>query len=263
MHARNPTTLRAHGGAEATSFTRVLEGPVKGIDRVSSGSIHAVGSGRPWRPLGSLLIKRGLISPTQLHHALVVQRRHGGRLGEILFTRGWVTANGLKNALAAQRGLDLSARRRGIRTPDATTDRHRGIMLGKLLVRHDHISEAQLDAALSEQSRSGERLGRILITSGAVSPRVLATALAEQQGLVGVSEALWEAAQARLWSDEPCYEVREVDDGRYQRLYMNKHFLDATDVAFAVLDEWEPDELNVVRLTRGRTEELCWTYPAC
>ena len=227
---------------------------------MSPGSIHALGPGRAWRPLGSLLVKRGLISGAQLQYALAEQRRDGGRLGEILFTHGWVTAIDLRDALVAQRGLDLSPEHSVKRVTLIATDA-RSILLGRLLVQHGHISEAQLDAALSEQSRSGERLGQILIASGAVPAFVLATVLAEQHGLVSVSQTLWEAAQDQHWGDEPCYEVRQIEDGNGHRLYVSKNFLDATDLALSVLDEWRPDELNVIRLTCEQAEELCWKYP--
>lgn len=54
------------------------------------------------------------------------------------------------------------------------------IRLGDLLVQHELITSAQLDAALEEQKKSGRRLGATLIQMGAVSERKLLGLLAEQ-----------------------------------------------------------------------------------
>ena len=216
-----------------------------------------------WRPLGELLIERGLISPVELEDALGVQKQEGGRLGEILFERGCVSALDLRDALAEQHGLDLRVERPPTgRIQPTPAERLRGsVPLGKLLVRRGHITHEQLDAALAEQSQSGERLGQILIASGAVSAFVLAAALAEQQGLVTASQELWEAAQNHTSGEERRYEVREIANGNDYRLYVSRNFLDATDLAFAVLNEWEPRELHVVCIADGVGEELCWRYP--
>ena len=54
------------------------------------------------------------------------------------------------------------------------------VRLGDLLVREKLISAAQLQAALEEQQRSGRRLGRVLIDTGAVTEEGIANALAGQ-----------------------------------------------------------------------------------
>ncbi len=52
--------------------------------------------------------------------------------------------------------------------------------IGQILVKKGEISEADLQAALEEQERSGRRLGEILIEQGRSSWLALARALAEQ-----------------------------------------------------------------------------------
>jgi len=52
--------------------------------------------------------------------------------------------------------------------------------IGQILVEKKEISEADLQAALAEQERSGRRLGEILIESGRISWLALARAMAEQ-----------------------------------------------------------------------------------
>jgi type IV pilus assembly protein PilB len=55
--------------------------------------------------------------------------------------------------------------------------------LGALLMREGLLTEAQLDAALAAQGRSGKQLGRILIESGTISETDLVRILAKQVGL--------------------------------------------------------------------------------
>lgn len=53
--------------------------------------------------------------------------------------------------------------------------------LGELLVRHGYITEAQLQSALAEQARTGERLGQVLLRHGYLKEEDLVRALATQQ----------------------------------------------------------------------------------
>lgn len=52
--------------------------------------------------------------------------------------------------------------------------------IGQILVERNEISEAELEAALAEQERTGLRLGQILIETGRISWLALARAIAEQ-----------------------------------------------------------------------------------
>jgi type IV pilus assembly protein PilB len=55
--------------------------------------------------------------------------------------------------------------------------------IGELLINAGHMSKAQLDEALAEQARTGERLGAILLDRGYVSKEVLGNMLASQHGI--------------------------------------------------------------------------------
>jgi uncharacterized coiled-coil protein SlyX len=69
--------------------------------------------------------------------------------------------------------------------------------LGQLLVRGGHISPVQLDQALEEGSRTGERLGEVVVKRGWVSEDDIARLLAEQWGLSYVDRAsIWFDANA-------------------------------------------------------------------
>ena len=62
----------------------------------------------PWRPLGRLLVEKGLLRDDELEHALDEQEISGRRLGEILIELGCVTHGALSHALAEQYGFELT-----------------------------------------------------------------------------------------------------------------------------------------------------------
>jgi type IV pilus assembly protein PilB len=57
-------------------------------------------------PLGTLLVRDGLINTEQLEHALAEKEQTGRRLGEIFVSLGWVQAGDLARLLAEQHGLE-------------------------------------------------------------------------------------------------------------------------------------------------------------
>ena len=63
-----------------------------------------------WRPLGRLLVAKGLLSEDQLEQALEEQALTGRRLGEILVEFGCVSQSVLSLALAEQYRIDLTTR---------------------------------------------------------------------------------------------------------------------------------------------------------
>ena len=60
-----------------------------------------------WLPLGSLLVREGLISNEQLELALIDQQGTGLRLGELLVQWGWVESTAISRALAEQYEMDF------------------------------------------------------------------------------------------------------------------------------------------------------------
>lgn len=83
-----------------------------------------------WKPLGELLVERGLLTVTELDEALEEQERTGDRLGAILVARRIVAGAVLTTLLAEQVGVELEvqsgfgsglfaeiARRNGTRVP--------------------------------------------------------------------------------------------------------------------------------------------------
>ncbi len=62
----------------------------------------------PWRPLGRVLVEKGLLTDEALERALDEQAGTGRRLGEILVLLGCVSHSDLSLALAEQYGFELS-----------------------------------------------------------------------------------------------------------------------------------------------------------
>jgi hypothetical protein len=60
-----------------------------------------------WKPLGELLVERGLLTPDELDDALDEQARTGERLGTILVARKAVAGAVLTTLLAEQVGVEL------------------------------------------------------------------------------------------------------------------------------------------------------------
>jgi hypothetical protein len=75
--------------------------------------------------------------------------------------------------------------------------------IGQILVEKGEISEADLEAALAEQERSGRRLGEILIEQGRTSWLALARAIAEQVLDIQSSPAVLEPTQEPEPEPEP------------------------------------------------------------
>jgi hypothetical protein len=225
-----------------------------------------------WRRIGDILVEDGLITTFQLRIALSEQSRAGTRLGEILVARGWVSAADLVNALAKQRGIRLSLSAPGGEpSPSPLKAPGTAFALGRLLVERGRISEEQLEQALEHQHRTGLRLGEILRSSGAVSARELAEALAEQQGKAADqmvwSRALADSVNRTLANDaseqnppDSWFELHELEHETDTELYSSPRFLDIAEVALAVLSEWTPERLEIIN-TDGSHREPCWQYP--
>lgn len=219
----------------------------------------------PWRPLGSLLIERGLIDEPQLEKALAVQRREGLTLGAILVEQGWVTPFGLAVALAAQHGLTLSADETattaGVAAAEAPAEQAGWRPLGRLLVERGLVREVQLKQALAEQHETGQRLGDILISRGWVSPEAVAATVAAQHGLTLADETVVHAERAEVPAEAVRFAVCEPSQAGWNELHTSSSFLDATDFAFDALEEREPEALLILRVEPGH-QEIVWEYLA-
>jgi hypothetical protein len=111
--------------------------------------------------LGELLVLAGRITTEQLEGVLAQQKRTGEMIGQLLVRCGFTTQAEIDAVIEIQKaqtaGIDLP-------TP---------LRLGELLVAAGHISRQQLTAALGRQKETGQKLGEVLVESGAVDAAVI------------------------------------------------------------------------------------------
>jgi hypothetical protein len=143
--------------------------------------------------------------------------------------------------------------------------------LGRLLVEKGALSEADLGLALAHQREDGRPLGQILLEMGAVTPSDLARTLTEQHGFdftaslrrrLSAVESPEEAEAPDEGPDEGApggerYLVREPGLG--DPLHVADSFLDAADAAFELIEDRDPERLEIVRARDGGLEHL-WSY---
>jgi len=145
---------------------------------------------------------------------------------------------------------------------EPTPEPSRRTPLGRLLVDKGLLSEAVLDQALARQRETGGSLGQILVELGAVSPQNLARTLTEQHGF-DFAESLRarlgtggeEQTQEQAKPDS--YLVRETNGG--EPLHVASTLLDAADVAFELIEDRDPEQLEIVRARGGELEHV-WSY---
>lgn len=213
---------------------------------------------RHWRRLGRLLVEEGVVDEADLEYALEVQRENGGLLGEILVTCGFATSSEISAALGRQYGVRVQdateLRERRLRVPSAPPVDSGGTRtpLGRLLVERGLLSESGLERALVDQRQTGRLLGEIVVSRGWVSAEDLRRAIAEQEG-----ETSGDAgdATAVVLSEPETYEI--LLEG--SRVHECTTFLDATDLAFELIERQDPERVEIVRVAGGQREAV-WSY---
>ena len=126
------------------------------------------------RLIGQILIDGEFVSPKDVDAAVEQQRQTNGLLGEILVGMGALDSRELIAVLSVQKDFasceDAVKAAAGIRQ-----------LLGELLIRAERIAPHQLDVALNEQKKTGEKLGDILFRMGLLTVKELNAVLAFQQ----------------------------------------------------------------------------------
>jgi len=126
------------------------------------------------RFIGQILIAGGFLPQQHIEAALEEQKVTNELIGEVLIRMNILDPVDVKVALSVQDHLDcvedavkIAA---GVRR-----------LLGELLVQAGHITGEQLEQAIVEQKRSGEKIGEILARQGLLTERQLHGVLDYQQ----------------------------------------------------------------------------------
>ena len=199
----------------------------------------------PRRPLGELLVERGALDRYELDHWLKEQRLSGLLLGELLVRHRVVSPMEVAAALAVQRGADTIVN--GIEN-----GHHQ--QLGRILVERDLLTESGLQRVLLEQQRTGITLGEALVRRGYVSQEQIDELLAEQRRAQSSGGSATDTQPA---PDDAVYEVRAPGGGAV--LHVSDSFLDASDFAFDLLYDANPDALEIVEV-KGDDRKIAWSY---
>jgi hypothetical protein len=203
----------------------------------------------------------GLIEEPDLEYALAVQRERGGLLGEILVSLGFVSTSEIATALGSQHGVHvemaIKRRERRLRVPPPPTKHAGGAPwrpLGRLLVEKGLLSESGLERALVDQRATGRLLGEIVVSRGWVSAEDLARTVAEQHGILIEGEI--DARAAEPTNENEAFEIRSAETGL---VHTSSTFLDATDLAFDLIERDDPEAMEIIRVTDDRRERV-WSY---
>jgi mannitol/fructose-specific phosphotransferase system IIA component (Ntr-type) len=126
------------------------------------------------RFIGQILIDGGFLPRQNIEAALEEQKKTNELLGQVLVRMHILDPVDVKVALSVQDHLD--------RVEDAVKIAA-GVrrMLGDLLVQAGHITIEQLERAIVEQKRSGEKIGEVLVRQGLLTKRELYGVLDYQQ----------------------------------------------------------------------------------
>ena len=125
------------------------------------------------RPIGLILRDGGFLSQGQLEQALKEQKHTNELLGEVLVRMGVLESADVNAALYIQGHLD--SLEQAVRLAAGTRQ-----MLGGLLIQAGKITAEQLEVAIAEQKKSGEKLGQVLVRLSLLSEWQLDALLAFQ-----------------------------------------------------------------------------------
>lgn len=181
------------------------------------------------KQFGELLIGKDLISQQQLGHALVIQKKKGGKVGEILIALGYVKQSDIDWALAVQKGLE----KKGQHT-----------LTGKILIEKGLINKQQLDHALNIQKEKGGLIGEILVTLGYVQGADLDWALALQKGLEAkgehkkIGEILIERGLISQDQLRHALRIQREKGGLVGEILVALGYVEETDIALALTSQY-------------------------
>lgn len=134
------------------------------------------------RLLGSILVDGEFIAPHDLEIAIERQKQTNDQLGDILVSMGVLDPRELKAVLSIQK--DLTSLDDAVKVAAGVR-----LLLGELLLKAKKLTQAQIDLALQEQRRTGEKIGEVFVRLGFLMEHELNVLLAFQQHQGGQAPA--------------------------------------------------------------------------
>jgi mannitol/fructose-specific phosphotransferase system IIA component (Ntr-type) len=126
------------------------------------------------RFIGQILIDGGFLPKQNIESALEEQKETNELLGQVLVRMNILDPVDIKVALSVQDHLDC------VEDAVKIAAGVRGL-LGELLVQAGHITSDQIEQAIVEQKRCGEKMGEVLVRQGLLTRRELYGVLDYQQ----------------------------------------------------------------------------------
>ena len=206
-----------------------------------------------WRPLGELLVQRGLIDDYQLESLLLEQRLSGKLFGELLVAKHVVSPMDMAAVIAQQHGLHLAPEARP--SPASPRLAQAWRPLGRILVDRELLTESGLQRVLLSQRRTEA-------SSGSCCSSADTSILSSSPGRWPSSTAWrWHRksslrpSSSRYQPEDVAYEVRAPNGAHESALHVTPSFLDASDFAFELIYDQDPDALEIVEVKGGRATD--------
>ncbi len=141
------------------------------------------------RLIGAIFVEKGLVTSEQLERAMQIQAETGARIGEIIVAEFGVARLELASVLAEQWAeFERSDQPQDAPAAPATSPASDGAPvepllrrpIGEIFVDRGFVTDDQLQKAVEVQSKTGQRIGEVLVEQGSLTRLDLASALAEQ-----------------------------------------------------------------------------------
>jgi cellulose synthase/poly-beta-1,6-N-acetylglucosamine synthase-like glycosyltransferase len=141
--------------------------------------------------IGELLLAKGIITNSQLEHALKEQQEHGGRLGSILISLGYISARDIDETIPA---------------PPPSR-------LGERLVDNRAITAEQLKFALDYQKNNGGLLGETLVKLGYTTKDIIEQNLLVLNRRIPIGELLVQNGEITPQQLQKALDFQKISDG--------------------------------------------------
>ncbi len=206
-----------------------------------------------WRPLGEMLVDRGLLTREELDDVLAAQKESGRKLGEIIVDRGYISGPTLALTLAEQWGVELTSDEgfgTGLRT--------------EIQRRHEGERQRRPDLhALPETELKGHEIFAQAGSSDGVLAEVEAQLADDDARIVQLEARLSQQAEDRAQQQAHIEELVSAETARIEKALMDetaklgaRFSLTQKDLLAAAADWRAKHEGQIVKLLADKLGRL-------